>query len=211
MRRKNLILTMILFLFMSILGFSNEKLPNVNTSINSMNPTYDESLKEYKIKLENTDLFYNYIQKKISEKGVATTHTKLEKGELIATDESNNIIFIEKLPENISEKTNYFESKQVYQLKNGKMLVNTNYILDSDGEKTKILSETLLKKNITGKNIFGIIDLMGDLSISLEKTFANIEAYKSDIYDENDELIFSATYKNKKIEAESEVDGTFMK
>lgn len=211
MRRKNLILTMILFLFISILGFSNEKLPNVNTSINNMNPTYDESLKEYKIKLENTDLFYNYIQKKISEKGVATTHTKLEKGELIATDESNNIIFIEKLPENISEKTTYFESKQVYQLKNGKMLVNTNYILDSDGEKTKILSETLLKKNITGKNIFGIIDLMGDLSISLEKTFANVETYKSDIYDENDELIFSATYKNKKIQAESEVDGTFMK
>jgi len=211
MRRKNLILTMILFLFISILGFSNEKLPNVNTSINSMNPTYDESLKEYKIKLENTDLFYNYIQKKISEKGVATTHTKLEKGELIATDENNNIIFIEKLPENISEKTTYFESKQVYQLKNGKMLVNTNYILDSDGEKTKILSETLLKKNITGKNIFGIIDLMGDLSISLEKTFANVETYKSDIYDENDELIFSATYKNRKLEAESEVDGTFMK
>ena len=211
MRRKNFILNIILFLFINILSFSNEKLPNVNTSINSMNPTYDESLKEYKIKLENTDLFYNYIQKKISEKGVATTHTKLEKGELIATDENNNIIFIEKLPENISEKTTYFESKQVYQLKNGKMLVNTNYILDSDGEKTKILSETLLKKNITGKNIFGIIDLMGDLSISLEKTFANVETYKSMIYDENDKLIFSATYKNKKIEAESEVDGTFMK
>ena len=211
MRRKNFILNIILFLFINILSFSNEKLPNVNTSINSMNPTYDESLKEYKIKLENTDLFYNYIQKKISEKGVATTHTKLEKGELIATDENNNIIFIEKLPENISEKTTYFESKQVYQVKNGKMLVNTDYVLDSDGEKTKILSETLLKKNITGKNIFGIIDLMGDLSISLEKTFANVETYKSDIYDENDELIFSATYKNKKIEAESEVDGTFMK
>ena len=210
MRRKNFII-ILLFIFINILSFSNENLPTVNTSINSMNPTYDESLKEYKIKLENTDLFYNYIQKKISEKGVATTHTKLEKGELIATDESNNIIFIEKLPENISEKTTYFESKQVYQLKNGKMLVNTNYILDSDGEKTKILSETLLKKNITGKNIFGIIDLMGDLSISLEKTFANIEAYKSDIYDENDELIFSATYKNRKLEAESEVDGTFMK
>ena len=31
------------------------------------------------------------------------------------------------------------------------------------------------------------------------------------IYDENNELIFSATYKNKKIEAESEVDDTFMK
>ena len=211
MRRKNFILTIILFLFISILGFSNEKLPNVNTSLNSINPTYDKSLKEYKIKSENTDLFYNYIKKKIGEKGVATTYTKLEKGELIATDENNNIIFIEKLPENISEKTTYFESKQTYQLKNGKMLVNTNYILDSDGEKTRIISETLLKKSINGKNIFGIIDLMGDLSISLEKTFANVETYKSDIYDENDELIFSATYKNKKIEAESEVDGTFMK
>ena len=210
MRRKNFII-ILLFIFINILSFSNEKLPNVNTSINSMNPTYDESLKEYKIKSENTDSFYNYIKKMISEKGTATVYTKLENGNLIATDENNNVIFIEKLPENISEKTTYFESKQVYQLKNGKMLVNTNYILDSDGEKTKILSETLLKKNITGKNIFGIIDLMGDLSISLEKTFANVETYKSMIYDENNELIFSATYKNKKIEAESEVDGTFMK
>ena len=211
MRRKNFILTIILFLFINILSFSNEKLPNVNTSLNSMNPTYDESLKEYKIKSENTDSFYNYIKKMISEKGTATVYTKLENGNLIATDENNNVVFIEKLPENISEKTTYFESKQVYQLKNGKMLVNTNYILDSDGEKTKILSETLLKKNITGKNIFGIIDLMGDLSISLGKTFANVETYKSNIYDENNELIFSATYKNRKLEAESEVDGTFMK
>ena len=211
MRRKNLILTIILFLFISILGFSNEKLPNVNTSINSMNPTYDESLKEYKIKSENTDSFYNYIKKMISEKGTATVYTKLENGNLIATHENNNVIFIEKLPENISEKTTYFESKQVYQLKNGKMLVNTDYVLDSDGEKTRIISETLLKKSINGKNIFGIIDLMGDLSISLEKTFANVETYKSIIYDENDKLIFSATYKNKKIEAESEVDNSSMK
>ena len=211
MRRKNFILNIILFLFINILSFSNEKLPNVNTSLNSMNPTYDKSLKEYKIKSENTDSFYNYIKKMISEKSTATVYTKLENGNLIATDENNNIIFIEKLPENISEKTTYFESKQIYQVKNGKMLVNTDYVLDSDGEKTRIISETLLKKSINGKNIFGIIDLMGDLSISLEKTFANVETYKSDIYDENDELIFSATYKNKKIEAESEVDGTFMK
>ena len=210
MRRKNFII-ILLFIFINILSFSNENLPTVNTSINSMNPVYDESLKEYKIKSENTDLFYNYIKKMIDEKGVATAYTKLEKDELITSDENNNIIFIEKLPENISQKTTYFESKQVYQVKNGKILVNTDYVLDSDGEKTRIISETLLKKNITGKNIFGIIDLMGDLSISLEKTFANVETYKSMIYDENDKLIFSATYKNKKIEAESEVDGTFMK
>ena len=42
MRRKNFILNIILFLFINILSFSNEKLPNVNTSINSMNPTYNE-------------------------------------------------------------------------------------------------------------------------------------------------------------------------
>ena len=211
MRRKNFII-ILLFIFINILSFSNENLPTVNTSINSMNPTYDESLKEYKIKSENTDSFYNYIKKMISEKGVATAYTKLEKGELIATDENNNIIFIEKLPENISQKTTYFESKQVYQVKNGKMLVNTDYVLDSDGEKTRILSETLLNKNINGKNIFEIIDLMGDLSISSEKTFAKIENYKSKIYDiNNGNLLFSTTYKNRKLEAESQVDKTFVK
>ena len=62
MRRKNFII-ILLFIFINILSFSNENLPTVNTSINSMNPTYDESLKEYKIKSENTDLFYNYIKK----------------------------------------------------------------------------------------------------------------------------------------------------
>ena len=211
MRRKNFII-ILLFIFINILSFSNENLPTVNTSINSMNPVYDESLKEYKIKSENTDLFYNYIKKMIDEKGVATTYTKLEKGELIASDENNNIIFIEKLPENISQKTTYFESKQVYQVKNGKMLVNTDYVLDSDGEKTRILSETLLNKNINGKNIFEIIDLMGDLSISSEKTFAKIENYKSKIYDiNNGNLLFSTTYKNRKLEAESQVDKTFVK
>ena len=211
MRRKNFII-ILLFIFINILSFSNENLPTVNTSINSMNPVYDESLKEYKIKSENTDLFYNYIKKMIDEKGVATTYTKLEKGELIATDENNNIIFIEKLPENISQKTTYFESKQVYQVKNGKMLVNTDYVLDSDGEKTRILSETLLNKNINGKNIFEIIDLMGDLNISSEKIFAKIENYKSKIYDiNNGNLLFSTTYKNRKLEAESQVDKTFVK
>ena len=211
MRRKNFII-ILLFIFINILSFSNEKLPNVNISINSMNPTYNESLKEYKIKSENTYLFYNYIKKMIDEKGVATAYTKLEKGELIASDENNNIIFIEKLPENISQKTTYFESKQVYQVKNGKMLVNTDYVLDSDGEKTRIISETLLNKNINGKNIFEIIDLMGDLSISSEKTFAKIENYKSKIYDiNNGNLLFSTTYKNRKLEAESQVDKTFVK
>ena len=211
MRRKNFILTILLFLFISILSFSNEKLPSVNTSINSINPIYDESLKEYKIKAENIDLFYNYIQKEIDEKGFATTYTKLEKDNLIATDENNNIIFTEKLPENLSQITTYFESKQIYKVKNGKILINSDYVFESDGEKTRGMSETLLNKNINGKNIFEIIDLTGDLNISSEIIFSKVENYKSKIYDKNENLIFSTTYIKRKLEAESQVDETLVK
>ena len=211
MRRKNFILTIFLFLFINILSFSNEKLPSVNTSINSINPIYDESLKEYKIKDENIDLFYNYIQKKIDERGFATTYTKLEKDNLVATDENNNIIFAEKLPENLSQITTYFESKQIYKVKNGKILINSDYVLESDGEKIRGMSETLLNKNINGKNIFEIIDLTGDLNISSEIIFSKVENYKSKIYDKNENLIFSTTYINRKLEAESQVDETLVK
>ena len=211
MRRKNFILTILLFLFINILSFSNEKLPSINTSINSINPIYDESLKEYKIKAENIDLFYNYIQKKIDERGFATTYTKLEKDNLVATDENNNIIFAEKLPENLSQITTYFESKQIYKVKNRKILINSDYVLESDGEKIRGMSETLLNKNINGKNIFEIIDLTGDLNISSEIIFSKVENYKSKIYDKNENLIFSTTYINRKLEAESQVDETLVK
>ena len=210
--RKNFILTTLLFLLINILSFTNENQPTVNTNINSMNPTYDESLKEYKIQAKNTEKLYSYIEKNIKENGITTVYTKLENSNLIATDENNNILFTEKLPENLSKTTTYFESKQVYQVKNGEMLVNSDYSLESNGEKTRIISETLLKKSINGKNIFELIDLMGDLNISSEKTFAKIENYKSKIYDiNNGELLFSTTYKNKKLEAESQVDETFVK
>ena len=211
MRRKNFILTILLFLFINILSFSNEKLPSINTSINSINPIYDESLKEYKIKAENIDLFYNYIQKKIDERGFATTYTKLEKDNLVATDENNNIIFAEKLPENLSQITTYFESKQIYKVKNRKILINSDYVLECDGEKIRGMSETLLNKNINGKNIFEIIDLTGDLNISSEIIFSKVENYKSKIYDKNENLIFSTTYINRKSETQSQVDETLVK
>ena len=210
--RKNFILTMLMFLFINILSIANENLPAVNTNINNMNPAYDESLKEYKIQVENTEKLYNYIEKTIKVNSITTVFTKLENSNLVASDENGNIIFIEKLPENLSKTTTYFEAKQIYQLKNGEMLVNSDYTLESNGEKTRIISETLLNKNINGKNIFEIIDLMGDLNISSEKIFAKIENYKSKIYDiNNGELLFSTTYKNGKLEAESQVDETFVK
>jgi len=210
--RKNFILTMLMFLFINILSIANENLPAVNTNINNMNPAYDESLKEYKIQVENTEKLYNYIEKTIKENSITTVFTKLENSNLVASDENDNIIFIEKLPENLSKTTTYFEAKQIYQLKNGELLVNSDYTLESNGEKTRIISETLLKKSINGKNIFKIIDLMGDLNISSEKIFAKIENYKSKIYDiNNGKLLFSTTYKNGKLEAESQVDETFVK
>ena len=210
--RKNFILTMLMFLFINILSIANENLPAVNTNINNMNPAYDESLKEYKIQVENTEKLYNYIEKTIKENSITTVFTKLENSNLVASDENGNIIFIEKLPENLSKTTTYFEAKQIYQLKNGELLVNSDYTLESNGEKTRIISETLLKKSINGKNIFEIIDLMGDLNISSEKIFAKIENYKSKIYDiNNGKLLFSTTYKNEKLEAESQVDETFVK
>jgi len=203
---------MLMFLFINILSIANENLPAVNTNINNMNPAYDESLKEYKIQVENTEKLYNYIEKTIKENSITTVFTKLENSNLVASDENDNIIFIEKLPENLSKTTTYFEAKQIYQLKNGELLVNSDYTLESNGEKTRIISETLLKKSINGKNIFKIIDLMGDLNISSEKIFAKIENYKSKIYDiNNGKLLFSTTYKNGKLEAESQVDETFVK
>lgn len=210
--RKNFILTMLMFLFINILSIANENLPAVNTNINNMNPAYDKSLKEYKIQVENTEKLYNYIEKTIKVNSITTVFTKLENSNLVASDENGNIIFIEKLPENLSKTTTYFEAKQIYQLKNGELLVNSDYTLESNGEKTRIISETLLKKSINGKNIFEIIDLMGDLNISSEKIFAKIENYKSKIYDiNNGKLLFSTTYKNGKLEAESQVDETFVK
>ena len=210
--RKNFILTMLMFLFINILSIANENLPAVNTNINNMNPAYDESLKEYKIQVENTEKLYNYIEKTIKVNSITTVFTKLENSNLVASDENDNIIFIEKFPENLSKTTTYFEAKQIYQLKNGELLVNSDYTLESNGEKTRIISETLLKKSINGKNIFEIIDLMGDLNISSEKIFAKIENYKSKIYDiNNGKLLFSTTYKNGKLEAESQVDETFVK
>ena len=136
--RKNFILTMLMFLFINILSIANENLPAVNTNINNMNPAYDESLKEYKIQVENTEKLYNYIEKTIKENSITTVFTKLENSNLVASDENDNIIFIEKFPENLSKTTTYFEAKQIYQLKNGKTLSYSEMDTEMLGKKVKI-------------------------------------------------------------------------
>ena len=219
--RKKLILTTFLFLFITLLSFSNEKLvnenfvsdkvPAMNTSVNSINPAYDESLKEYKMKKENITILSNYIQESINKKGSATIYSKFEKDALIVSDEKNNLLFSEKISKNFSKITTYFKSKQVYQLKDGKILVNSDSSFENNEDKSRMVSKTLLKKSVNLKNVFDFIDLTGDLNSSSKKNLAKVENYKAMAYNEDQKLIFTTTYKNKKLIGEGQVDGTFMK
>jgi|GEM_PF-567293 len=69
MRRKNFILTVLMFLFVNILSMAIEStnfiMPNTNMSSSSTN--FQEALKDYKPNLENIDKIFNYIEKNIKE------------------------------------------------------------------------------------------------------------------------------------------------
>ncbi len=80
MKRKNFILTTLLFLFISILGFAVEN-PNLTTQesvIAALDPDFAEGVKEYKPNLENIDKMFNYIEKNIKQKGRAIFYGKLD-------------------------------------------------------------------------------------------------------------------------------------
>ena len=126
MRRKNFILTVLIFLFINILSMAVEStnfiMPNTNMTGSSTN--FQEALKDYKPNLENIDKIFNYIEKNIKNKGRTIFYSKLEKekNQIIVTDENNNVIFAKKILEKLTEMTPYFECKEIYQLKNGKTL-----------------------------------------------------------------------------------------
>ena len=79
MRRKNFILTMLMFLFISILSIAVENPTTLSDTIGLVDPAFQEGLKEYKPNLENIDKLFNYIEKNIKEKGRAIFYSKLEK------------------------------------------------------------------------------------------------------------------------------------
>ena len=103
MRRKNFILTVLMFLFINILSIAVET-PTISDNIGVVDPAFQEALKEYKPNLDNIDKLFNYIEKNIKEKGRAIYYFKLEKekNEVIVTDENNNIIYTEKIPEKLA-------------------------------------------------------------------------------------------------------------
>ena len=211
MKRKNFILTTLVFLFISILGLAVEN-PNPTTQesvIAAFDPDFAEGVKEYKPNLENIDKMFNYIEKNIKQKGRAIFYSKLdqEKKELIVTDENNKIIYTEKLPEKLVEQIPYFETKQIYQLKNGKTLTYSEMNTEMLEKKVKMKSETLMKTKMNKKDAIKILKLAPDLSTSTNNVFSNIEYSKFEVYDTNNNLLQRIYYRNNKMTIEQEVNG----
>lgn len=215
MKRKNFILSILLFLFISILGFAVEN-PNSLTPesvMEALNPDFVEGIKEYKPNLENIDKVFNYIEKNIKQKGRAIFYGKLdqEKKELIVTDENNKIIYIEKLPEKFVNSTPYFEVKQTYSLKNGKTLNYSEINLETFGKRIKIKTETLSKNRINKKDAIEVLSLMSDINKAAQNGYSKIEYSNMETFDENDNLILTMKYKNKKMVIEQEIEGDKVK
>ena len=212
MRRKNFILTILIFLFVNILSMAVEN-PTIYDNIGVIDPAFQEGLKEYKPNLENIDKIFNYIGKNIKEKGRAIFYSKLEKtkSEVIVTDENNNIIYIEKMPEKLTEITPNLEMKQTYQLKNGKTL---NYSEMNTGmleKKVKIKSETLMKVKLNKKDAIKSLNLINNLNNLPNDIYSDIEYLKFEVYDENNNLLQKMNYKNNKMTIEQEVEGDQVK
>ena len=209
MRRKNIILTVLMFLFVNILSMAVENSTTLSDTIGLVNPAYQEALKDYKPNLENIDKTFNYIEKNIKEKGRAIYYSKFEKGknEIVITDENDNIIYTEKMSEKLAEITPYFEAKQIYQLKNGKTLEYSETNIRVLDKKVKIKSETLMKNKMNKKDAIKSLSLIGNLTNPINNTFSNTEYLKLETYDENNNLFQRIYYRNNKMTIEQEVEG----
>ena len=215
MKGKNFILTILMFLFISILGLAVEN-PNPLTQESvkaAFDPDFAEGVKEYKPNLENIDKMFNYIEKNIKQKGRAIFYSKIdqERKELIVTDENNKIIYTEKLPEKLVNSIPYFEAKQTYSLKNGKTLEYSEANFETLGKRFKIKNETLRKNRINKKDAIEVLSLMSDINKAAQNGYSKIEYSNMETFDENDNLILIVKYKNKKIIMEQEVEGNNLK
>ena len=213
MRRKNFILTILIFLFVNILSMAVENPTTLSDGLSLVDPTYQEALKDYKPNLENIDKIFNYIEKNIKEKGRAIFYSKLEKAksEVIVTDENNNIIYIEKMPEKLIEMTSNLEMKQTYELKNGKTLEYSEMNTEMLGKKVKMKSETLRKTKINKKDAIKVLGSLDNLNNPSNNIYSNIQYSKIEIYDENNNLILTMNYKNNKMIIEQQLEGNKVK
>jgi len=214
MGRKNFILTVLMFLFINILSIAVEN-PTISDNVDVVDPAFQEALKEYKPNLDNIDKLFNYIEKNIKEKGRAIYYFKLEreKNEVIVTDENNNIIYTEKIPEKLAGQISHFKVKQTYQLKNGKTFSYSEMETEMLGKKVKMKSEALMKKKMNKKDAIKNLNLIGDLDFNTPANnfYSNIEYSKFETYDENNNLILTMKYKNNKTIMEQQVEGNKIK
>ena len=212
MRRKSLILTILMFLFTSILSIAVEN-PTISNNTGVVDSAFQEALKNYKPNLENIDKIFDYIEKNIKEKGKAVYYSKLEKekNEMIVTDENNNIIYTEKIPESIEKLITYFEIKQTYQLKNKKTLSYSEMDTEMLGKKVKIKSEFLMNKKMNKKDAVKSLNLIGDLNNTAKNIYSDIEYLNSEMYDENNNLILTMNYKNNKMIVDQQIEGNKVK
>ena len=127
------------------------------------------------------------------------------------TDENNKIIYIEKLPEKFVNSTPYFEVKQTYSLKNGKTLNYSEINLETFGKRIKIKTETLSKNRINKKDAIEALSLMSDLNKAAQNGYSKIEYSNMETFDENDNLILTVKFKNKKMVIEQEIEGDKVK
>ena len=213
MRRKKFILTVLIFLFVNILSMAVENPTTLSDDLGLVDPAYQEALKDYKPNLENINKMFSYIEKNIKEKGRAIFYSKLEKekNQIIVTDENNNVIFAEKIPEKLTEMIPYFECKEIYQLKNGKTL---NYSEMNTGmleKKVKIKSETLMKVKLNKKDAIKSLNLMNNLNNLPNDIYSDIEYLKFEVYDENNNLLQKMNYKNNKMTLEQDIEGDQVK
>ena len=213
MRRKNFILTILIFLFVNILSMAVENPTTLSDGLSLVDPAYQEALKDYKPNLENIDKIFNYIEKNIKEKGRAIFYSKLEKAksEVIVTDENNNIIYIEKIPEKLIEMTPNLEMKQTYELKDGKTLEYSEMNTEILGKKVKMKSEILRKIKINKKDAIKVLGSLDNLNNPSNNIYSNIEYSKIEMYDENNNLILTMNYKNNKMIIEQQLEGNKVK
>ena len=213
MRRKNFILIVLMFLFINILSIAAENPTTLSDGLSLVDSAYQEALKDYKPNFENIDKIFDYIEKNIKEKGRAIFYSKLtqDKKEMIVSDENNVVIYTEKIPEKLTEMTPYFEAKQIYQLKNGKTLSYSEMDTEMLGKKVKIKSEFLMKKKMNKKDAIKSLNLIGDLNNTAKNFYSDTEYLKSEMYDENNNLILTMNYKNNKTIMEQQVGGDKIK
>lgn len=213
MKRKNLILTILIFLFVNILSIAAENSTTLSDGLSLVDPAFQEALKDYKPNLDNIDKLFNYIEKNIKEKGRAIYYFKLEreKNEVIVTDENNNIIYAEKIPEKLARQISHFKVKQTYQLKNGKTFSYSEMETEMLGKKVKMKSETLRKTKINKKDAIKVLGSLDNLNNPSNNIYSNIQYSKIEIYDENNNLILTMNYKNNKMIIEQQLEGNKVK